>query len=209
MEIGIHGCGFQYTSTGRVKGINGNVDRDKFTEDIFQGNDSPIPNVKPDSNIDMQTIVIQYGDTLSQLAVKYNTTVAELVLLNNIANPNLIYAGDTLLVPVSNINESMDDTIYIVKKGDTLSAIARRFNTTVSLIAITNNIPNPNLIYPGQRLIIYRNTNYQNSNLVYTVRRGDTLYSISRRYNTTIANLVRLNRIPNPNLIYPGQRIII
>lgn len=200
--------GFQYTSTGRVNGISGNVDRDRFTENIIMNNSNPVPDV-PENIVNTQTIIIKYGDTLSQLAIKYNTTVAELVELNGIANPNLIYAGDTLLVPIGNKNETSDDTIYIVKKGDTLSGIAKRYGTTVNNLVVANGIKNPNLIYPGQRLIIYGNTIGTNAGITYTVKRGDTLYAISRRYGTSIANIVRANRIANPNLIYPGQRLII
>ena len=164
---------------------------------------------KPDEDDDKTTtkkIKIKWGDTLSQLAIKYNTTVAELVRLNNIQNPNLIYAGNYLIVPVKGENTS-NTTIYTVKSGDTLSEIAQMFNTTVSQIAQENNIQNVNLIYPGQRLAINSNCKHDCGHRLYTVKRGDTLWSIARRYNTSIANIVRLNRIQNANLIYPRSNI--
>ena len=96
--------------------------------------------------------------------------------------------------------------LYIVKKGDYLGKIAKEYNTTVQEIARINNISNVNLIYPGQRLIIKTESmGTELGHTCYKVVRGDTLYSIARRYNTTIANIVMLNRIQNPNLIYPGQ----
>ena len=79
------------------------------------------------------------------------------------------------------------------------------FNTTVSNIAQENNIKNVNLIYPGQQLVVKSNCRYDCGHTLYMVKKGDTLWSIARRYNTTIANIVRLNRIKNANLIYPGQ----
>ena len=85
------------------------------------------------------------------MAIKYNTTVAELVRLNNIQNPNLIYAGATLIVPVKG-ETTNNTTIYIVKSGDTLNKIAQMFNTTVSQIAQENNIQNVNLIYPRSEI---------------------------------------------------------
>ena len=100
-------------------------------------------------------------------------------------------------------DDTSDYIIYTVVKGDTLSSIAKRYNTTVSELARLNNIENVNLIYIGQRLKIPKNTNY----ITYTVVRGDTLWNIARRYNTTVDTLVKLNNIKNPNLIYVGQKL--
>lgn len=98
---------------------------------------------------------IKKGDTLSAIAKRYNTTVSNLVLLNNIENPNFIIAGNTLKIPKE--KSSSITTKYTVKKGDTLSAIAKRYNTTWKKIYNKNkNIigSNPNLIKPGQVLEI-------------------------------------------------------
>ena len=120
----------------------------------------------------------------------------------------MIYAGESLKVPINSSanNNQSEEIIYIVKKGDYLGKIAKEYNTTVQEIARINNISNVNLIYPGQRLIIKTESmGTELGHTCYKVVRGDTLYSIARRYNTTIANIVMLNRIQNPNLIYPGQ----
>lgn len=203
--------GWQYTNMGNIKGINGNVDRDKFTKDIFiNGNTASgevIPEI-PEPESSYKTITILRGDTLSKIAKEYGTTVNELARINNIQNINLIYAGKTLRVPISDPqeNNSSEEIVYIVKRGDTLSEIAMEYNVTVNEIARENQIKNVNLIYPGQRLIIKTKAmGTELGHLCYKVVRGDTLYSIARRYNTTISNIVMLNRIQNPNLIYPGQ----
>lgn len=86
------------------------------------------------------TYTVRAGDTLSQIAVKYNTTVAVLVELNDIADKNIIYTGQVLKIP--------GDT-YTVKAGDTLSAIAERYGTTVAKLVSLNNIKDKNLIYVG------------------------------------------------------------
>ena len=210
-------AGWQYTSKGILPGIEGYVDRDKFTDAMFLSGVTPKPKPEPEPTPtplpeNTTTIIIQWGDTLSQLAIDYNTTGETVVELNNISNPNLIYAGDTLIVPNNgDIDDesgegTSDETIYIVQRGDTLSQIALDFGTTVQAIAIRNNIQNVNLIYTGQVLIIPTysgNTNY----ITYKIQYGDTLWSISRRYGVSIAQLVRLNRIANPNLIYAGNTI--
>jgi polysaccharide biosynthesis protein PslG len=126
-------------------------------------------------------------------------------------------------------------TLYIVRRGDTLGRIATRFNTTVNAIARLNGITNINLIITGQELriptsnvtptstaqnpptstAVARPTNQQPTptapadGTVYIVRSGDTLFRIAVRFNTTVANLVALNNLSNPNLIYTGQRLIV
>jgi LysM repeat protein len=94
--------------------------------------------------------IVKSGDTLSEIAEKYNTTYQKIAQDNNIENPNLIYPNQKLKI-YTNVSQ---ETIYIVKSGDTLSAIAQKFNTTYQKIAKDNNISNPNLIYPNQKLVI-------------------------------------------------------
>lgn len=206
--------GWQYESNGRVNGITGNVDRDKFTDGILLDNVNQEPISDDINNQDKEnttTIIIKWGDTLNKIALEYNTTVRRLVELNNIENPNLIYAGNILIVPTKEVEDTDKEsisgqTIYIVQKGDTLNKIATMFDTTAIAIANQNNIININLIYIGQKLIIPTKQEELN-NITYKIQWGDTLYSISRRYGVSIATIVRLNRIKNPNLIYAGATL--
>ncbi len=207
--------GWQYTDAGEISGINGYVDRDRFTDGILLNENSEVPlpdNTNKPSAGGTTTITIQRGQTLSGIALEYNTTVQILVELNNIANPNLIYAGSTLIVPSGETpidtdgNSTSGQTIYVVQRGDTLNKIAAEFGTTARAIAVENNIRNINLIYVGQRLIIPTNR-YDLNHTLYKIQWGDTLWSISRRYGVPIATIVRLNRIQNPNLIYAGSTI--
>jgi LysM repeat protein len=97
-------------------------------------------------------------------------------------------------------------TTYTVRPGDSLGAIAKRFNTTVSALASRNNIKNPNLIRIGQ-VINLASVRPAASVRTYTVVRGDTLGAIAKRYNTTVSALASRNNIKNPNLIRIGQVI--
>lgn len=213
--------GFQYTDRGTVPGINGYVDRDRFTSKILLDNKEEIPSNEENNENNENTgdasncirYTIQRGDTLSEIAQRYNTTVNELVRLNNIQNPNMIYTNETLLIPTKNnsISTGSDDknnTIYIVQRGDTLYSIAKRFNTTVKNIVNNNGISNQNLIYPGQRLIIAKSTaNIQTKYMSYRIKKGDTLWGIANKYNTTVNELANINRIINVNRIYINQVI--
>lgn len=91
---------------------------------------------------------------------------------------------------------------YTVRPGDTLWALSRRFGTTVETLVELNHIQNPNLIYVNQILRIPGTAQPERT---YTVQPGDTLWGISQVYGVTVNQLVQLNNISNPNLIYPGQ----
>src|SRR5690554_6166307 len=101
--------------------------------------------------------------------------------------------------------------IYIVRPWDTLASIASRFNTTGETMERAISIQEPNLIFPGQRLIIPRMPMQPGHGFprVYIVQSGDTLYSIANRFNVSIQRLIEVNRLEDPDVIYPGMRIII
>ncbi len=210
--------GFQYTDEGRINGIFSNVDKDYFTKEIFLSDSSTISKVdnRPtNDNLNNVIYTVRYGDTLGAIANRYGTTVANIARLNNISNPNLIYVGERLIIR-SNINinntqqSNVSNVVYIVKSGDTLGAIANRYGTTISNLVRLNNIPNPNLIFVGERIVVsthHGTDNHDTSHIMYTIRYGDTLSSIAYRYHTTVANLANLNKIVNPNLIYVGEKI--
>jgi LysM repeat protein len=102
---------------------------------------------------------VRSGDTLSSIAIRFGTTVNAIVQANHLANANLLYAGQRLLIPGggSTTGGNQSDSsgqVYTVKRGDTLASIAYRFGTTAWAIASANGLANPNYIYPGQRLRI-------------------------------------------------------
>ena len=215
--------GLQYTDRGRVNGISGAVDRDSFTQEIFLDETSQVPQIEnPEPITNTQTIsyTVQRGDTLFAIARRYGTTVDEIVNINSIANPNLIYPGEVLRIPTNSTTQGEEtrgtgDIIYTVQRGDTLSKIAREYNVSVAHIVELNDISNPNLIYPGEKLRITESDVAtlspipKNSYSTYTVQRGDNLSRIARRFGVTVNYLVSANNIQNPNLIFPGQILIV
>ena len=103
-------------------------------------------------------------------------------------------------------SEQKDSSVYYtVKSGDTLSEIAEKYSTTYQAIAKLNGIPDPNKIYPGQKLKI--NGIQKDTSVYYTVKSGDTLSEIASKYGTTYQAIAKLNGIPDPNKIYPGQKL--
>lgn len=171
---------------------------------------------------------VKSGDTLSTIASQHNTTVNQIVSLNQLSNPNLIYVGQVLKLKNNQTTNSSSATssstaattagTYTVKAGDTLSAIASRYSTSSSTLASLNSLSNPNLIYVGQVLKVSSNASTSSStsssanNTVttassYTVKAGDTLSAIAAKYGTTYQALASANSISNPNDIYVGQVI--
>ena len=150
--------GFQYTDSGRIDGIDGNVDRDYFTDGILLEDNSSVPtDTTPEPIENTREIIVKRGDTLSQIAAEYNTSYQYLARINNIPNPNLIYVGQRIEVPNNLETTDINDTshkLYIVQRGDTLTAISQEFDVSISSIVELNNIGNPNLIYAGQILRI-------------------------------------------------------
>lgn len=198
--------GFQYSDMGNVNGIRGYVDLDYFKDSMFiapseRPEPEPMPEPAPDPNPTDQTYTVAAGDTLSSIAARYRTTVAELAALNNILNPNRIYPGQVLTITTYSAPVSP----YTVRSGDTLSSIAARFDTSVQELVSINNISNPNRIYPGQVLRLPDNAEHT----FYRVKSGDTLSGIALRFNTSVSSIATQNHIANPNLIYVGELLAI
>jgi LysM repeat protein len=112
------------------------------------------------------TYVIQPGDSLYRIAVRYGLTVSQLAQANNISNTWQIYAGQTLIIPNPDgtvpgtaaesivAYEGGTPLYHTVRRGDNLASIARRYSLTADQLAEMNNIVNPNLIYAGQQLLV-------------------------------------------------------
>lgn len=148
--------------------------------------------------------IIQPGDTLFAIARRFGITLAELLAANpQITNPDLVFPGQRIMIPVPAPPE-----VYVVRPGDTLFAIARRFGVTLEqLLAANPQITDPDRIFPGERINIPAAAPSPGT-MFYTVQPGDTLFLIARRFDTTVETLLRLNpQITNPALIFPGQSI--
>ncbi|MEW6080479.1 MAG: SafA/ExsA family spore coat assembly protein [Bacillota bacterium] len=103
--------------------------------------------------------------------------------------------------------------LVTVRPGDTLFLIARRFGVSLNaLIAANPQIANPNLIFPGQQICVPVSPAPPAcpGGFLYTVRRGDTLFTIAQRFGVSLQAIIRANpQIANPNLIFPGQVICV
>ncbi len=155
---------------------------------------------------------VQPGDTLSRIAVRFGVSVWSLVSCNGIANPNRIFAGQLLTIPKGGVPVPPPGpgacTTYVVRFGDTLSAIARRFGTTVWALAAANGISNPNFIWPGQVLRVNCGGGHVPPSPGpgwYRVRAGDTVSKIAARFGESVWEIIAANGLHFPYTIYVGQ----
>lgn len=149
------------------------------------------------------TYVVQRGDSLYSIARKFDTTVSELTSLNNLTS-NELQIGQVLKIPQEETSNGNLQNTYTVKVGDSLYQIAQRYGTTVDELKRLNNLTS-NTLSIGQQLIIPSTSPSVN---YYTVQRGDSLYSIAKKFGTTVDKLKAANNMSS-NLISIGQELVI
>lgn len=160
-----------------------------------------ILNIPMDEVVLINEYIVKSGDSLYSIANKYNTTVNELKSLNNLSS-NVLSIGQKLKLP--KLDEVVLINEYVVKSGDSLYSIAKKYNITVDELKSENNITS-NLINIGTKLKIPVKEDVSNT---YTVKKGDNLYAISKKYNTTVADIKNKNNLISDTLSI-GQKLII
>jgi len=180
--------------------------------------------------------IVQPGDNLFRISLKFNVSVSALMAANGITNPNLIFVGQRLVIPspgtvvtppatTTSPPPSGSTTTYVVQRGDTLFLISLRFNVSISALMAANGITNPNLIFVGQRLTIPgagapptatpppgatpAPTTPPSGSTVYIVQPGDVLWRIALKFGVSASAIIAANGLTNPNLLFVGQRLII
>ena len=156
--------------------------------------------------------IVQPGESLWDIARRFDTEVNALARMNDIRDPSRLSAGQELRVPRPPMGgrpprppRPLRGDVYVVQPGDTLGDIAARYGTTVAVLLRLNGLQNSELIYPGQELRVPAVPPAEGR--FYEVQPGDTLWSIAAENGTTWEELARLNNIGTPNLIFPGERL--
>lgn len=168
------------------------------TNTLSVGQKLVIPSISVSPEVS-DTYIVQKGDSLWSIANKFNMTVSELKKLNNLTN-NLLSIGQVLKIKDSSNNGK---TTYTVQKGDSLWVIANKYGITTEELKSYNNLTS-NLLSIGQVLKIPQGkTSTEN---IYTVKKGDSLWTIANRYNTTVEKIKVLNNLTS-NLLSIGQQL--
>ena len=163
---------------------------------------------------------VERGDTLGEIAKEHGVSVADLIKLNDISNPNLIYIGQVLVIPGE---EGEPEVVHVVKQGDTLSRIASSYGSSVTALVERNGITNPNLIRIGQNIVISgsgtsggsststpapsANPNVR-SGAYHIVKKGEKLDAIAANHGVPSSQIAKANGILN-GVVYVNTRLFL
>lgn len=151
------------------------------------------------------TYMVKRGDTLGRLAAKFGTTTDKIKRLNGLRNPHRIYPGQKLKVPGTSVNSSGLFKDHVVKKGENLSYLAKKYGVSVSALMTANNLSSIHVLKIGQRLLIPASSEVTVQ--TYRVKKGDTLSDLAARFGTSAGEIKKVNGLSNPHRIRKGQKL--
>jgi membrane-bound lytic murein transglycosylase D len=202
--------------------------------DVADSFETALRSLAPEDRLHYETHTVTKHETLAAIARQYDTSAAVIARINDLPGGR-VSPGETLKIPsvsvqlpekvilaAARVDRPEIDTgrrthqiVYRVRAGETLSSIARRHGMPVSTLARLNNLPLGDPLTKGQRLVIkasvrrFRDEGLQSGRrTLYTVRRGDTVYSISRQFQVSVTQLKSWNGLNKNHQIRAGQRLV-
>jgi membrane-bound lytic murein transglycosylase D len=151
---------------------------------------------------------VRAGDTLSQIAERYDSSIREVARANGISNYNRIRVGQILSIPVRGYRGYTDNPgIHTVLKNETLSSIAAMYGVDVRDLVKWNSLRSEHLIYAGQQLVVSPEAAADAEAVVHEVRQGETLSGIAEAYSKSLEDVLVANDLESADVIYPDQKI--
>ena len=159
-------------------------------------------------------VVVKPGETLSEIAERYGTSVQRLMQLNGLRSPQDLWAGSRIQVPGAGGSNAGSGN-YTVKPGETLSEIAERYGTSVQRLMQLNGLRSAQDLWAGSRIQVPGAGSARTStgartttvNANYTVKQGETLSELAERYGTSVQRLMELNNLGSAQDLWAGSRI--
>ena len=186
--------GISVESLKNANGISGNL--------INVGQVLKVPTSSDKAPGDYIVYTVKKGDSLWNIANNYNVSVNDIVDYNNLGT-TVLQVGEQLLIPNSSISDNESEITYVVKSGDSLWSIAKRYNISVDELKNANNLNN-NMLSIGQKLVIPETGKYK----TYIVKSGDSLWKIARDNNVNVNDLITLNNLVSTVLQIGDQLLI-
>ena len=150
--------------------------------------------------------IVKKGDSLWSIANKYGLTVDKLKDINNLSS-NMLSVGQKLLINDGTDVDNVNENYYIVKSGDTLYSIAKKYGLTVDELKKMNNLSS-NILSINQKLLVGNDMSTDDNYDVYVVKSGDTLWGIASKYNTSVDKIKDINNL-NSNNLSIGQKLLV
>jgi LysM repeat protein len=165
---------------------------------LYSPTPPPTATLPPDQTIH----TVEAGETVSSISKQYGTTTNAILQANGLKTNTILSVGQQLLIPLPAANTSTPTVEYTIKSGETLSAIAKRYNTTVEALIEANDIADATLVRAGTKIIIVQPPDYTATMAyeTYEVEQGDTLYTLSSKFNLTIATIKEINDLSSDTL---------
>jgi len=196
-----------------------------ITQPVIDKKNNKINNINLPENTEPTIYTVKAGDNLWNISRKYGVSVAVITDINNLGDKDLLSPGQKIEIPaigggVSNSNQKQEPTIvnYTVVKGDTLWSISKRYDVKMSSIISTNNLKEISRLSIGQKLKltitnmdIAKAEGYSQGTeaeeMIYYVKKGESLWSISREYNVKLEAIIAANSITDASKISAGQAL--
>jgi membrane-bound lytic murein transglycosylase D len=152
------------------------------------------------------------GETLSEIAGKYEVSLREILAANDLGSNSLIFPDQKIRIPGGKAAAAGNSlVVYTVKSGDTISGIASRHDVSTEAVLASNDLSRTSRIYPGQELLVpvSGGTGACGGVLVHEVKSGESIYSIAKKYSMSCRDVLSLNELSADAVIYPGQKITV
>lgn len=188
--------------------------------------------LQPLRKFQFKTHTVKKGETLPKIARLYRVEVEPILEINQLGGSSKIHRGMTLLIPLSkedeekptvvgqkkrngnNMDRGSDEILYTIKKGDTLWSIANEMGVNIGALSRWNNLPPGKKLLPGDKLKIRVTDSGENvsrakgeKEIIYIVKKGDSLWSIAQRYKVTISEICTWNHLDGSGVIYPEEKL--
>lgn len=179
------------------------IDREKLEEEMKKVSDRSVH-------------IVKSGENLGSIAKKYRISVNQIKTWNNLKGTT-IYPGQKLIVYSSGAakvqnnsskpaSRSTEQSIHVVRSGENLSVIAKKYKCSVSDLKEWNNLKSTTLKV-GQKLKVYPASTDKNNKIVHTVKSGDNLWDISKKYGVSVEQIRRLNNLDKKAVLKIGQKL--